>query len=89
MNKKSYTSGSFQEDHKHFRMTANILLRQLGTKARVISISQVDSFIYNKLHCEKYRNFTQLPGVEILWKSSFRIVSGENVPFHKISTPEN
>ena len=42
MNRKGYTSGSFQEDHKHFRMTANILVRQLRTKARVISISQVD-----------------------------------------------
>ena len=30
------------------------------------------------MHCEKYRNFTQFPAVKILWKSSFRIVSGES-----------
>ena len=28
--------------------------------------------------CVKYRNFTSFPGVEILWKGSFRIVSGES-----------
>ena len=29
-------------------------------------------------HCEKYRNFTWSPGVEILWKGTVSTVSGES-----------
>ena len=44
-------------------------------------------------HCQKYRNFTNFPGLEILWKGTVaRKIArnyAETVAFHKISTPEN
>ena len=60
------------------------------------NFSVFSSFSSGKgFHCEKYRNYTSFPGVEI-GKAQFphsfgQIVqnSVETVPFHNISTPAN
>ena len=51
---------------------------------------------FNNIYCEKCRNFTKFPSVEIWWKAQFphsfgRIAQNyaKTVPVYKISTPGN
>ena len=79
-----------------------VALIKLNTSLVASSNLNCFQFLYMKLipisfmQCQKCRNFTQFPGVEICGKTQFphsfeRFAqnSAENLSFHKISTPGN
>ena len=63
----------------------------------VSSFQWLTNFTNNiNIHCKKYRNFTKLPGVKILWKGAVSAKFRANLPklygncaFPKISTRRN
>ena len=68
-------------DSKNFRFSliAKLLAYENSKKKKNRIRPFVISVKRDRYYCEKYRNFTQFPGVEILWKgTAFRIVSGES-----------